>query len=57
MSNKTVEDLMKSVKELHDSVLRLKADVRWIKLGMIGTISSLVVTFGAILAALITLRH
>jgi hypothetical protein len=54
MSSKTVDALIKAVSDLHDTVIEVKTDMRWLKRGMIGLYSAVgVACVGALVEALL----
>jgi hypothetical protein len=54
MPSKTVDALIKAVSDLHDTVIEMHTDMKWLKRGMIGLYSAVgVVVIGALVEALI----
>lgn len=54
MPSKTVDAVIKAVASLHDSVIEIKTDMRWIKRGMIGLYSAVgIACIGALVEALL----
>jgi hypothetical protein len=54
MPSKTVDAVIKAVSDLHDSVIEMRTDMKWLKRGMIGIYSAVgIACLGALVEALI----
>jgi len=55
MPSKTVDSLIKAVSDLHDTVIEMHTDMRWLKRGMIGIYSVVgVACIGALVEAFLS---